>query len=263
MANHATLTSLFSDIAKAIRSKTGGTATIVADNFPTAIDSIVTLSGGSSDATATAGEILTGKTAYVNGAKVTGSMANNGAVSQAINAGGSYTIPAGYHNGSGKVTGNSLSSQTSATAGAGDIRSGKTAWVNGSLVTGNLVPPTADTGEFSLTEKTTTVTIATNKRNFVISMIPNMSTGNGYTPASSWSFMMQFAYINGVPYAITYDSGEIEFNANDFGSSYTPNVSVSGSNTTIKMGSFRTYYFYDKISSASSSKVKYRWVAWD
>ena len=52
--------------------------------------------------------------------------------------GGSYTIPAGYHNGSGKVTANSLSSQTNANAGAGDILSGKTAWVNGSKLTGTM-----------------------------------------------------------------------------------------------------------------------------
>lgn len=63
------------------------------------------------NADAVAGNILTGKTAWVNGSKVTGTMANRGAVTQTLNAGGSYTIPAGYHNGSGKVTANSLSSQ--------------------------------------------------------------------------------------------------------------------------------------------------------
>lgn len=43
---HTTLTSLFSDIADAIRGKTGSSATIVADDFPTAIASIPT-GGGS------------------------------------------------------------------------------------------------------------------------------------------------------------------------------------------------------------------------
>ena len=54
---------------------------------------------------ASASQILSGKVAYVDGAKVTGSMTNNGAVApSALAAGGSYTIPAGYHNGQGKVT---------------------------------------------------------------------------------------------------------------------------------------------------------------
>ncbi len=49
-----------------------------------------------------------------------------------------YTIPKGYHNGNGKVTANSLASQTSASARASDILSEKNAWVNGSLVNGNI-----------------------------------------------------------------------------------------------------------------------------
>ena len=40
MATHETLTSLFSAIADSIRGKTGDSAEIVADNFPTAIDGI-------------------------------------------------------------------------------------------------------------------------------------------------------------------------------------------------------------------------------
>ena len=86
--------------------------------------------------TATAAQILSGKTALVQGSTVTGTMTNRGAVTSSLNAGGSYTIPAGYHNGSGKVTANSLASQTSATATAEDIASGKTAYVNGSKITG-------------------------------------------------------------------------------------------------------------------------------
>ena len=53
-----------------------------------------------SDATATAGEIAAGKTAYVNGSKVTGSMTNNGDVSGQISTkNGNVQIPAGYTSG--------------------------------------------------------------------------------------------------------------------------------------------------------------------
>lgn len=103
-------------------------------------NSLASQTGG---ATAGDGDVLTGKTYWKDGTKRTGSMANQGAKTSALNCGGSYTIPAGYHNGSGKVTANSLSSQTSATSGAGDIRSGKTAWVNGSKLTGTLAVTSA------------------------------------------------------------------------------------------------------------------------
>lgn len=196
------------DIADAIREKTRSAAKLNPEAMDEAIDNIITLAEGSNDANAVDADLLTGKTAYVNGNKITGTMANNGAVSksitpstsaqsytipagyhngsgkvsvaaaptslingdavaadvlsgkkffsdsytvktgtmanngavsQTLNAGGSYTIPAGYHNGSGKITANSLASQTSATATAADIISGKTAWVNGVLITGTKV----------------------------------------------------------------------------------------------------------------------------
>ena len=56
--------------------------------------------------TATAGDVLVGKV-YVNslGNVIAGTMLNNGAVSKTLDANTTaYTIPAGYHNGSGKVT---------------------------------------------------------------------------------------------------------------------------------------------------------------
>jgi hypothetical protein len=56
------------------------------------------------DATATEDEILAGKTAYNKGNKITGKMKNNGAVSGKISTkAGKYTVPQGYHDGSGTV----------------------------------------------------------------------------------------------------------------------------------------------------------------
>lgn len=58
----------------------------------------------SSGATASAAEILSGKKAAVKGTVVTGTMKNNGAVSGSISAKDEqYTVPQGYHDGSGKV----------------------------------------------------------------------------------------------------------------------------------------------------------------
>ena len=56
------------------------------------------------DATAKVAEILSGKTAYVNGSKLEGTMPNNGAISETISTvEGTVTVAQGYHDGSGKV----------------------------------------------------------------------------------------------------------------------------------------------------------------
>ena len=70
-----------------------------------AITGTCTYDVDSSGATAKATEILSGKKAAVKGAMLTGSMKNNGAVNGTIaTKDGEYTVPQGYHDGSGKVT---------------------------------------------------------------------------------------------------------------------------------------------------------------
>ncbi len=57
-----------------------------------------------SDANAEADQILAGSTAYVGGVKVEGTMPKNEAISKTLDASTpSYTIPAGYHDGTGVV----------------------------------------------------------------------------------------------------------------------------------------------------------------
>lgn len=101
---------------------------------------IVLKGGGGADldvVTAGKSDVLAGKVIVdKEGEPLSGIMPNRGAVNQTLNAGGSYSIPAGYHNGAGKVTANSLASQTPGNADSGSILSGRSAWVNGVEVDG-------------------------------------------------------------------------------------------------------------------------------
>lgn len=68
-----------------------------------------------------------------------GTMPNNGTnTNKTLNCGDSFIVKRGYHASDFTVGANSLSNQTSGTATAGYIYSGKTAWVNGTKLTGNM-----------------------------------------------------------------------------------------------------------------------------
>lgn len=63
-----------------------------------------TFDADTQDATVAVAEILEGKTAYARGSKLTGTMPNKGAVSGTITDKTAYTIPMGFHDGSGTVS---------------------------------------------------------------------------------------------------------------------------------------------------------------
>ena len=105
------------------------------------------------DANASASEILSGRTAYVNKVKVTGEMTNNGAVSGTISTkAGTYTIPAGYHNGLGSVA---IDSTEQGKIIATNIKSGIT--ILG--VTGNYSGEAVTAGAVSVTPYLTAQTV--------------------------------------------------------------------------------------------------------
>lgn len=113
-----------------------------------------TYDADTSDANATAAEILATKTAYKNGSKLIGTMTNRGAVTGTISTvSGTYTVPQGYHDGSGTV---SIDSTEQAKIIATNIRSGITILgVAGSMSGSESVKATSAT----LTPYTTTQTI--------------------------------------------------------------------------------------------------------
>ena len=116
-----------------------------------------TYDADTTDATASASEILATKTAYVNGNKLTGEMPNNGSVTGTISTkAGQYTIPLGYHDGSGKV---SISSTEQNKIIAGNIKSGITILgvtgdYSGEAVTATAVNVTPATSSQTITPPT-------------------------------------------------------------------------------------------------------------
>lgn len=148
------------------------------------VEAIPTQYQDTSSVTATAADVLTGKVIVTADGSVTpGTMTNNGAVNKTLDTTTkSYTIPAGYHDGKGSVgitteektatptkesqaitptAGKVLSKVTveaipaqyvdtqDATAAAGDILSGKSAYVRGVKVDGSMANNGDTTGTFN------------------------------------------------------------------------------------------------------------------
>ena len=104
--------------------------------------------GTQTPGTATADDIVAGKTAWVNGNNIIGLVPEVFAEDVHISAGDEYTIPYGKHSGEGKVIGPNLDAITHADATTTDILDGKTAWVNGELITGSIPKIAAQTINF-------------------------------------------------------------------------------------------------------------------
>ena len=121
LSNGTTLIDLTGDTVTASDLLTGVTAH---DKSGATITGTCAFDSDTSEDTAAVGEILSGKTAHARGALLTGTMTNNGAVTGTISTkAGQYTVPQGYHDGSGKVQ---ISSTEQAKIIASNIKSGVT-----------------------------------------------------------------------------------------------------------------------------------------
>lgn len=119
LSNGTTLIDLTGDTVTASDILTGVTAH---DKSGASITGTCSYDSDTSDDTAAVGEILSGKTAHARGALLTGTMTNNGGVTGTISTkAGQYTVPQGYHDGSGKV---GISSAEQAKIIAGNIKAG-------------------------------------------------------------------------------------------------------------------------------------------
>lgn len=167
-----TLIDLTSDTVTADKLLSG---VIAHDKSGAAITGACTYDADTSDATAASAEILSGKTAYVNKIKVTGEMRNNGAVTGSISEKAeAYSIPIGYHDGSGKVT---ISSTEQAKIIATNIRAG----VSILGVTGTM------SGTESVKAQAKTVTPTTTQQ----TVLPDSSQGFNY---------LSQVTVNAIPY---------------------------------------------------------------
>ena len=119
LSNGTTLMDLTSDTITAASLLSGITAH---DKSGAPITGTCTYDSDTSEDTAAVSEILSGKTAHARSTLLTGTMTNNGGVTGTISTkDGQYTVPQGYHDGSGKV---SIASAEQAKIIAGNIKSG-------------------------------------------------------------------------------------------------------------------------------------------
>lgn len=189
-----------------------------ANNLPNKGTSVGTDVSG---VTATAEDVLAGKV-IVNssGQEVTGTMTNNGAVSQTVTSNGDVSIAKGYHNGNGKITVNvegGTSIPTDGNAAAADVLSGKTFYSGGSKKTGTM-KTVLFTNNINVNTTTGEITATAS------------STGEGYVTSTSSTATKQLDLYN---FQTTITPSNADTTLSTAGCFLTDNIVVKGDSNLV------------------------------
>ena len=209
-----------------------GSITIPAGKLTTGNQTITAKSLASqTPGTAAAGDILSGKIAWVGGAKVTGNIPTVTPTTDKLDCGKSASISKGYLASDVTITANSLASQTPGNAAAADIRLNKTAWVGGTKVTG-----TMSDGTYSASVSTT---------NGSASMT---ATGVSTTTSSSCYITLSTSAGSAKGTATIGTGGYITAGSKE---SSSASVNVSGNGTKLYLA---INYYYTSLEAPSDSE---------
>lgn len=187
-----------------------------------------------------AADIKKGSYCWANGKRVDGTMTVNKSTTNTLVAGGSYTIPEGYHDGRGVVNAANLAGQTNGTAYSEVIVEGYTAWVNGEQVVGSVKKVEPEVINFSMNSKYYIPKGYHTGNGYIIQNVPDMD-GQTVAPAKeeqtikcSGFYMNSNITISGVD-ALNYQfpNSVVKDSKNNDISNYTLNV--SNNTATVKI----------------------------
>lgn len=207
------------DIADAIRAKEGSSDPIIANDFPARIAAIQT-GTDTSDATATAGDILSGETAYVASGKVTGTIPTKTESNISV-SGPTIIVPSGYY---GSQVSKSVATATQATPTI-SVNSSGLITASSTQSAGYVTAGTKNATRQLTTQAGKTITPGRTQQTAVSS--GRYTTGNIYVAGDS-----------------DLTAANIKSGVNIFGvtGTYAGNVSVSNQNIT----EGTTYHYFSK-----------------
>lgn len=217
---------------------------VIVDKDGEPLTGTLALSGNASDA-----QVLSGQTYYNSDPKTkrTGTMPNRGAVSQALGINGTYTIPAGYHNGSGKVT-QSIATMAGQTITPGTSQ--QTVSSSGKYMTGNVV-----------VNAVSNLTAANIKKGAVVGGVTG--TFQGYVPTATDLYLRGNNIAGFTAVNATFESGQITLQGSAMSSVLlTASFNLTGYNylniegyTTNSATAQRQFYLQRNTSGSSWSSI--------